>query len=208
MSNNGRRTRARPKNTIRRQSGVVLIVGDGETEREYFLRLSSLCGSVGIKAYPAKKTGTDLIIRKTKEHVKEHELDPKNGDFVAIVMDLDDRFSKSQIEDMRKKCEKLGYNLFISNPSFEAWLLCHFRLPTHKYSSQAELEEELDKELKGRYKKSKGFDINDEMVDKAIVNAKKLLPEDECTPEGCYDRNPSTMVYRLVETIRKRVRGR
>ena len=60
----------------------------------------------------------------------------------------------------------------------------------------------------GSHSKSVGFDIDDGMVDRAIVNARRLLPDDECTPVGCYKRNPSTMVHSLVEAIRSRASRR
>jgi len=60
----------------------------------------------------------------------------------------------------------------------------------------------------GSYSKPVGFDIDDGMVDRAIVNARRLLPDDECTPVGCYRRNPSTMVHSLVEAIRSRASRR
>lgn len=208
MSNNNRRHRPRFKNnTPRCQSRMVLIMGDGESERVYFERLSDLCVSVGIKACATAKTGPDVLIRKTREYAKKHNLDPLNGDIVAIVMDLDGRFTKEQICDMDERCKELGYRLFISNPSFESWLLCHFRLPTHPYTP-AELVEDLDRELDGAYSKSKGFDISDKMVDKAVGNARKLLSDEACTSDGCYRCNPSTMVHTLVEDIRGRMSKR
>lgn len=208
MSNNNRRHRPRFKNnTPRRQSRMVLIMGDGESERVYFERLSDLCVSVGIKACATAKTGPDVLIRKTREYAKKHNLDPLNGDIVAIVMDLDGRFTKEQICDMDERCKELGYRLFISNPSFESWLLCHFRMPTHPYTP-AELVEDLDRELDGAYSKSKGFDISDKMVDKAVGNARKLLSDEACTSYGCYRCNPSTMVHTLVEDIRRRMSKR
>ena len=205
MSGQKRGLRERyPNNTRRRQTGIVLVMGDGESEKAYFERLSDLCNSVGIKAYATAKTGPDVLIRKTREYVRKHNLDPFDGDLVAIVMDLDDRFSESQIADMDRRCVELGFSLFLSNPSFEVWLLSHFRQLTHPYTP-SELMEDMDRELDGGYTKSRGFEIDDGMIDRAIVNARKLLPDEECTPVGSFRRNPSTMVHSLVETIRKRM---
>lgn len=189
------------------QPGLVLVVGDGETERRYFGRLSDLCASVGIKAYASAKTGPDLLLRKTSQYAQRHGVDPMKGDLVAIVMDLDGRFDLWEIEEMDRRCQMLGYQLFISNPSFEVWLHCHFGIPTHP-CTQDEAVEDLRGRLGGSYSKPLGFDINDDIVDTAIVNARRLLPDDQCTPSGCYRRNPSTMVHSLVEAIRNRVSRR
>lgn len=188
----------------RRQRGIVLVVGDGESEKAYFDRLSDICVSVGIKAYATGKTGPDVLIRKTKEYARRHDLDPADGDLVAIVMDLDDRFTEEQISRMDKELSEMDYHLFLSNPSFEVWLLCHLRPLTHGYTP-AELVEDLEKELGRPYKKSGGFDLDGRMVGTAIGNARRLLPDEVCDPVGCYRRNPSTTVHSLVEAILKRV---
>lgn len=192
-----------PDKGPRRQSRLVLVIGDGESERRYFERLSDLCESVRIKAYASAKTGPDVLLRKTMEHARDHGLDPSQGDVVAIVMDLDDRFTRAQIEDMSRKCSQLGYHLFISNPSFEVWLLCHLRLPTHPYTP-AELVEEMGRAMGGQYVKSKGFDIDEGSVERAMANARVLLPGDGCGALDCFERNPSTMAHLLVGEILER----
>lgn len=169
--------------------------------------ICEICESVGIATYAVSKNGADVVLRFAKGYVKHHGLDPKGGDLVAIVMDLDDRFSREQIVDLQRRCDALGYKLFLSNPSFEVWLLCHFNLPSHPYTP-SELVDDMKVQLGGEYKKSRGFELDDPMVDRAIINARKLLPDDECTPEGCFEHNPSTMVHSLVETIRKRIKRR
>ena len=198
---------ARDRRNGSREYGVVVVVGDGETEKRYFDRLSDLCASVGIKAYASAKTGPDVLLRKTSEYAWRQGVDPRNGDLVAIVMDLDGRFDMREIEEMDRRCRILGYQLFLSNPSFEVWLCCHFGIPTHP-CTQSEAVDDLRKRMGGSYSKPVGFDIDDGMVDRAIVNARRLLPDDECTPVGCYRRNPSTMVHSLVEAIRNRASRR
>lgn len=200
MSRDRRETR-RQSEIPRRQSQMVLVMGDGDSEKRYFERLSDLCGAVGIRAYATGKNGIGTILRKTKEHVREHGIDPEEGDVVAIVMDLDDRFTEPEIQDMERTCEELGYRLFVSNPCFETWLLCHFRLPTHPFD-QNEAVEEVKRELGGRYVKSEGFGIDDMMVDKALVNARRLLPSQGSSATSCHRKNPSTMVHALVGQIR------
>ena len=106
---------------------------------------------------------------------------------------------------MDAKCDRLGFHLFLSNPSFEVWLLSHFRQLTHPYT-QDELIDDMGRALGGGYSKSRGFEIDDGMVDRAIENSRKLLPDEECNPVGSFRHNPSTMVHSLVDTIRKRVR--
>lgn len=187
-----------------KSNGVVLMVGDGESEQAYFDRLSFLCRSAGIRTWSMGKTGPSIIIRKVSEYARRVGVDPRKGDLVAIVMDLDDRFTLDEVKDMDVECKKRGYILFLSNPSFEVWLLAHFRMPTHPYTP-AELVDDMKAELGGKYDKARGFDFDDSMVDRAIGNSRRMLPDEACDVEGCYRRNPSTMVHSLVEMIRRRV---
>lgn len=165
--NDGRRCRRRyPVNGPRRQSGIVLVMGDGESEKVYFERLSDLCRNVHIKSVATAKTGPSVLIRKTKEHIRKSDLDPKRGDIVAIVMDLDDRFAEDEIRRMEQECNELGFRLFLSNPSFEVWLMCHRRIPTHPCTA-AELFDEMNDGM-GRYNKSKGIEFDDRSVCMAV----------------------------------------
>ena len=186
----------------RSQSRLILVIGDGESEKRYFENLSDLCPSIRIKAYATSKNSFDEILRRAEGYAKEHDMHTSEDDIVAIVMDLDNRFSQEQIQSMKSRCDEQGYMLFISNPCFEVWLLCHFRALTRPYSPK-ELVEDLD-ELCGGYKKSSSIEIDNDMVDLAIDNSMKMLPEELCSINECYNRNPSTMVHSLVRTIRLR----
>jgi len=157
---------ARDRRNGSREYGVVVVVGDGETEKRYFDRLSDLCASVGIKAYASAKTGPDVLLRKTSEYAWRQGVDPRNGDLVAIVMDLDGRFDMREIEEMDRRCRILGYQLFLSNPSFEVWLCCHFGIPTHP-CTQSEAVDDLRKRMGGSYSKPVGFDIDDSQCPEA-----------------------------------------
>lgn len=207
---NGPRNRSRSRYSgrePRREQGVILVSGDGESEKVYFDRLSDLCESVGIKTYAVSKAGMDVILRKTEKYAKQHGLDPSKGDLVAIVMDLDGKFTEEEVEEMGRNCLKRGYELYISNPAFEIWLLCHYRTPSHP-CTPAELVDDMNEVLGRPYTKAKSIEIDDGMVGRAIENAERLLSEDECNPIECYKRNPSTMVHSLVRKIRERISKR
>lgn len=96
--------------------------------------------------------------------------------------------------------QRAGVSLIISNPSFEVWLMCHYRIPTHPYSA-AELFNEIDADI-GEYNKSRSIKLDVESVNKAVINAEKLLSENDCNPTGCYRHNPSTTVHSLIKAIR------
>ncbi len=107
MSNSPNFDRKKRRDTgKRKQSNVFIIVGDGESERIYFDRLSNICSPIKIKSYATAKTGEEILIRKASGYAKDHDVNIKDDDVVAIVMDLDNRFSIEQIQSMDKTCAK------------------------------------------------------------------------------------------------------
>ncbi len=87
-----------------------LIAGDGKNEENYFDGLT--CGNpdILIKAVGLGKTGIRVIITKTWSMMKDYEIDPRHGDRVAIVTDLDLRYTPEQVDDMNANVRDWGLN--------------------------------------------------------------------------------------------------
>jgi hypothetical protein len=99
------------------------------------------------------------------------------------------------IREAVRTAREHGVNLAISNPCFELWLLLHFeQCRSHLRGYEAvvvKLKEHVpdyDKEVSFRHFESR--------VTTAIENAKSLDASG-----NDHDKNPSTSVWRLVETI-------
>lgn len=142
------------------------------------------------------KTGLDRILTKTRSEMKEIGINFNIGDRVAIVTDLDLRYSENEIGKMKEKCGRFGIELYVSNPCYEVWLLQHFRR-FDRPSNPKDLPVYLEDELDGHYNKSDFFDWDLELVERAIRNATSLFGAD-CDPVWCVGHNPSTNVHLLV----------
>lgn len=195
MSNNIRKYRS---SNIRDQKKVMVIIGDGPSECTYFDSFSDMIGK-RILTVKCGECGRVQIIKKTKGFVRANGINVRSGDRVAIVTDEDLRYTFDEIVAFQKDCEKEGFELYLSNISFEVWLLMHYKQLNRPYT-QDELEEELQKYLGHAYVKSKGIPFDRKMLDFALRNASEKL-DDNDKNVNCFERNPSTMVHKLIETL-------
>ncbi|MBF0263500.1 MAG: RloB domain-containing protein [Magnetococcales bacterium] len=91
-----------------------------------------------------------------------------------------------------------GFNLAVSNPCFEVWLLCHFQPPPMQFSKCIEFENELKGGAGGSYNKSNlNIALFKGKVTKACQNAKAA----DIHPEDRWPQTVGTHVYRVVESI-------
>ena len=173
-------------------------MGDGESECKYFDDLNGMVKRIRIRPKELGLTGWQKILKKCDGHVACGEVDLKHGDRLAIVTDEDGRYDSESITLFQKECDRKGYELILSNISFEVWLLMHYEPFTVPYT-QDELEEKLSKHLGKEYRKSDGipFDLN--MVRFARANSEKNLPEGNNLK--CLETNPSTRLHILIKSI-------
>ncbi|MBA7555286.1 hypothetical protein ES705_47944 [subsurface metagenome] len=106
------------------------------------------------------------MLEERKEHWQEWGVSPGE---LWIVIDRDKQDgSEKQINDIINDCENEGYNVALSNPTFEFWLLLHVNdlkdydrndlLENRKISSKSRfLETELSKIIGGYRKENLDF---------------------------------------------------
>lgn len=183
-----------------------LIVCEGKkTEPSYFRGLKKKINEkygnkvdVLIPDIEVKGTGmnTTSIVKYTEKKVNQST---KVYGQVWVVFDKDD-YNDEQFDLAIKNCE---YNVAWSNPSFELWLLAHFK-KISRYISKDNVLKELTKEFQrkglGAYAKN---DTNifhkvtsDGKLNVAIKNCKYM--EDLNAGGKDSQRNPMTKVYKLV----------
>ncbi|MCQ2078487.1 MAG: RloB family protein [archaeon] len=186
--------RYRSSNT-RGEKPLIFVMGDGDSEKVYFEKLNQMLRNHRIKANKLSKSGWENVLKKCRGHKSNREVDLKHGDRLVIITDEDHRYDEGMIRTFQQACEKEGFELFLSNISFETWLLMHFETVTAPYE-QNELEERLESHLGKPYRKSEGIPIKMPMVQMAIANADKLLHDGDNI--DCFRTNPSTRVHMLV----------
>ena len=187
-----------------------LIVCEGkQTEPNYFNGLKQKINEkygqkvdVLIPNIEIKGTGlnTNSLVEYTKKVVNQSS---KIYGQVWVVFDKDD-YQDAQFEKAINTCE---YGVAWSNPNFELCLLAHLKRVT-KYVSKDDVLKELEKAFKdnglGTYKKNdkKIFEklADNGKIKEAIKNCKQMEKQ-TCDCQKNADRNPTTMVYKIVEGL-------
>ena len=179
----------------------MLILTEGSSEVEYFSRFRGRDNNVSIVPIQAKKHDSKNLIPYCASRVHEYGIDFDNGDTVSVVIDVDDR-REGELRNIESQCAEKGYRLYLSNRSFECWLILHFKKLT-KSLTQDELEATLSECIGRKYKKSEGInkDIEDASIQSAISRAEELMKDGEGCNEKCYTLNPSTTVHCLVKRL-------
>lgn len=192
-----RRTNYRSSGT-RSETPLLFVMGDGISEKLYFENLNLMVKKMRIKPHELGESGWESILKKCDGFVKHGDVDLRHGDRLAIVTDDDDKYDTESLTAFQRECRRKGYELFLSNRSFEVWLLLHYESFTKPYS-QNELENKISKHIGHRYCKSEGIAFDKAMVYRAIENSEKNLPSGD--DMECLNKNPSSTLHTLVTSI-------
>lgn len=139
------------------------------------------------------------VLEKVKAYISKNQLSAEDGDSLWCVIDVD-RWPQEQIEELHAFCAQKGnWNLVISNPCIEIWLLFHKRtdLTDLDIRTANDAKQALDKQEKGGYYYIKYLPL---MLD-AIKNACKA----DTNPDGYMPELLQTKVYQLGRALYKRM---
>ena len=173
---------------VRDELRTILIVTNGErTEFDYFMAVKSElwvnAGRVFVKFEPGAPAAVVLRTAFIR--------DDSDFDEAWTVCDVDEFDVATAISD----ADSRKVNLALSVPCFEVWLILHISnsCPGFNYAVQA--EKYLKGLLPGWTKTTLAFANFRNGIDDAIVRAKRLGEPP--------DANPSTAVWRLIESLKK-----
>lgn len=179
---------------------VISIAGEGKTEEQYFDGISDLENSGLIKIERLEKLDESdtkshpihviELLNERKELWEAHGIEPNE---LWMVVDRDKQnVSREQLASIIENCKTEGYNLALSNPTFEFWLLLHVTnidaynhdilLANHKASVKSKkrfIEKELSSLLGGYNKNDIRFERFEPGIKNAIQRAKKLSNDNE-----------------------------
>lgn len=122
----------------------LMVIGDGVTEKRYFDWFRSRTEGMRVIPKALGESGGEHIVNICSRICRNERLDLANGDRLAIVTDLDYNYSWSDLEHLIELCRRRGFERYISNPSFEVWLLMHYRDVTPVQSAGAHRGDERD----------------------------------------------------------------
>lgn len=187
---------------------IFVIATEGEkTEPVYFNDLKALHRNPLVYVTVLKRQNSasspNHVIRELNRFKSLYELKPK--DELWIVVDRDN-WGYRNLSTTARQCLQKKYNLAVSNPCFEVWLLLHLRdiskcSPQKIMALSENTTRDLEKEIRsicGFYNKSNP-DTSKFLphVKIAIRRAKKL----DINPSHRWPNSIGTTVYRLAEKI-------
>lgn len=203
-SNHSRLNRQNKVRTRKTDKRILIVCEGKKTEPNYFegfqkeLRSREIKNKVNLDIEPAGMVSLSLV-------KKAIELKNKDGEYdqVWCVFDRDLKQENNNQHNFNaaiKLAHENSIDLAVSNDAFELWFLLHYEY----YSSQTHrsvLRTNLSRKNRLGKKYEKNSEemyaiLKDRQID-AIKHAKKLW--NDCSED--YNTNPSTTVFKLVETL-------
>lgn len=201
---------------IKEPKQIFLLACEGRhTERKYFLGIQKFQILEYVEIEIFKKSNPDLsnplkIFEELKLKMENQGIEANE---VCLIVDRDsDSFTVEQYDKVLEGCKDNGFNLYVSNPNFELWLLFHFvknsLLPIQEKAflqQKGEVTKELQKYLIAN-NLSRAINFNKKILFQhyvgGIYNAIEIAKKYE-TNVVKLKKCLGTNVYKLVENIIK-----
>lgn len=171
---------------------LYVIATEGEvTEKIYFngaFRRKNI--RMPILATKKGNSSPEKVLKRLNKYKTKYAA---SSDELWLVIDRDN-WNKNTLSAIEKECKARGFNLAISNPCFELWLLLHQNKPKQPLTA-SECDKELKKLIKGYNKSKFNIDCIVENISQAIEHA-KVLDNNKNIQDA-----PSTKVFKLVEKL-------
>ncbi|SFS55511.1 RloB family protein [Saccharopolyspora flava] len=197
--------RLREKTDLRRPTGNrrersrILVVTEGEqTELQYFKGLCRFLRATGVSVtgVDVKTEGRDplSVVNRARRETRNEKLVGARDGFNAVwcVVDVDDHETLPEAVEL---AQRMKFNVAVSNPCFEMWLLFHFEACT-RYTTRSELRAKLRKFGVDGKSIPSGFPYKD-----APLASKRAPRFDGAVPE-----NPGSGVHALSDYLHAGVR--
>ena len=178
-----------------KRKNIQIVVTEGLSEEIYLGRIRAMFEGTPIHTINAG--GGD--IGKLKRECLKIIHDRERWDMLAVVTDMDEK-SVSDIEKFAEWCKHNNVELYLSNPSFEVFLLMHYQ-DVKGNMSQSNLEETLGRNIGRRYDKAKGIRLTEDSVREAIRRAERVLPKNSEPVQGVAETRGTTNFHRLLGKI-------
>jgi len=180
-----------------RDTNIIFIGIEGGShdsrEAKYFDIFNEEDIRLQLKVIPCQENRSSpmQVFNHLKEEIQKEPL--RDDDEIWVVIDVD-RYQK-HLPNVARLCKDCGFNLAVSNPCFEYWLLLHFQNPKKHYNSCSDVKNPFSKEMKKDPNNTDGYyGIFYPKFEKAVERAKERDKDGERWP----NKNGSR-VYRIVE---------
>lgn len=188
----------------------LLIQCEGlKTEPNYLDELCKACGvrqRLEVTVRPGKGQNARVTVEAAVTEGSRKRLGERLYDAVYCVLDVEHAAHETMLNEAIALAQKHGIRLFLSNPSFEVWLIAHFERVTRDFTDSGAAEAYLDTHWQKNF--GSGYEKGDsalyhklaDRVEAATNNAQWMLETfHENAP--CRSANSSTEVYQLVREL-------
>lgn len=188
----------RPRPRRERRRLYVVATEGSKTEAIYFDQFNNDRFRKNVRVEILAKIGAsspEAALKRLQRYERENNLEP--GDELWVVVDVDN-WGPEALDRLCVECRRAGYQVAVSNPCFELWLVLHQEKPPKPLTTQS-CHRALER-LLGRYEKA-NYDVTKLMsyVDAAIRHASQLDQEED--PDTLWPHSTGTHVYKLVQKL-------
>lgn len=196
------------KTKLRPEKKAILIVCEGKCTEPDYLKYITREWKINPKLVYIRIVGGDTsgsapisIVGHAKEQRDERKT---NGllpfESIWCVFDVEVPQHHSLLQAI-SQAKDLEFNVALTNPAFEYWLLLHFKDTSSQLTSSKQAMVELRKHIPS-FKKN----LSDEMMEKIFPHIPTAIKRAEQrfrkhSVRELADTNPSTHVYKLVEEL-------
>ncbi len=192
-----------------RKRGLLIQCEGQKTEPNYLEGLCKACGirhHLTVKVNPGKGQNAVVTVSAAIAEGNRKLLGEKIYDEIWCVLDVEHAAHEAKLTEALALARAKNIRMFLSNPSFEVWLIAHFQHITHSFENGGAAEAYLNalwqKHFRSDYEKG---DPNlyaklAGRISDALENAEWGL-ETFRGAIACRDANSSTEVYKLVREL-------
>ena len=202
----------RPQRTSnpRPRKRSLLIQCEGQkTEPNYLDELCKACGvrqRLAVKVRPGKGQNAVVTVESAIAEGNRKLLGERLYDEVWCVLDVEHAAHEAKLNEAIVRAREHNIRMFLSNPSFEVWLLAHFERTKRDFANGGAAEACLNTYWQKHF--GSDYDKGDpelyvklsDRVSTALENAQWVL-ETFHDNAPCRTSNASTEVYQLVRQL-------
>lgn len=205
-------SKQRKTETKKQNLGKVLLLCEGKSEKHYFDYFADIINKNGNKydniivETQSANGNAQTVLNYSLAFLEKEENNRIYSNYEKyLVFDCDE---PPNIASVIISASKQNFNLLVSNPFFETWLLMHFENVNNKLSKKETLIK-LSSHLSHEYKKGQKGQTREilqtDNIVKAINNAqmidKKYMADGKTIIDSIDIMNPYSNVYMLVEQL-------
>ena len=191
----------------RKLKPVYLIIAEGKNKTEvlYLSHFQDQGKSYSIRFVKAGyKTDVDSLYNVLIAKWEELDLSAKKGDLGFVILDIDnDQLKAQKVSALVKSNKNTAVRFVVSNPTFEVWLLLHFKYSTKQYKDGNSVIKDLRRYLPNYEKNRDCFEVCKDKMKDAVDNSTKLAKNYDDNEWPSIECNPRTDMGDLISCFLK-----